>query len=356
MNDMVALITALFFATILSAAWLALLFSVTSDDWISAAYSNVYDCLKSIDKLRSKDALTREKISKLHGIPAITAKIFLTTDSKKAIRKYEHKIKEIQRGNLKKISIFVMPGYVLQRKYDAIGKGSIHRTILSKCFELYGKKHAPHKAKSLLSKLLSYPIIGVAVTLMIGASVIGFGNTTAGFGIVVIGTSLILVAVYAMYDELSDKVNKRREAIIKQFPGVISKLALLMTSGMIMNRAWKETAYSQGLELYSEMRATSEELDNLVSPEAAYGNFIARCNTKETAKLASAITQNLSKGNSEIGRLLKEMAKEAWQERRHTAKRNAEKANSKLMIPTMLLLLAVLLMLMVPIAMNFSAM
>jgi len=121
-----------------------------------------------------------------------------------------------------------------------------------------------------------------------------------------------------------------------------------------MVRAWKETAYSQESELYQEMRKTAEELDNLVSPEAAYSSFIIRCNTKETSKLASAIMQNLSKGNVEIGALLKNMAREAWQERRRTAKRDAEKANSKLMIPTMLLFIAILIMLMVPVAMNFS--
>jgi len=127
-----------------------------------------------------------------------------------------------------------------------------------------------------------------------------------------------------------------------------------VTSGMIMDKAWKETAYSQDLVLYKEMQATSQELDNLVSPEAAYGAFIDRCNTKETAKLASAIMQNLSKGNAEIGALLKGLAREAWAERRHTAKRDSEKANSKLMIPTMLLFVMILIILMVPVMMNFS--
>jgi tight adherence protein C len=164
------------------------------------------------------------------------------------------------------------------------------------------------------------------------------------------------LAVYAIYDEVSDRVIKRRDAISRQFPNVVSKLALLVTSGMIMSKAWKETAFSQEAELYQEMRKTSDELDNLVAPETAYGNFITRCNTKETAKLASAILQNMSKGNAEIGRLLKDMAKEAWSERRHTAKRDSEKANSKLMIPTMLLFLAILVMIMVPIAMSFGGM
>ena len=56
-----------------------------------------------------------------------------------------------------------------------------------------------------------------------------------------------------------------------------------------------------------------------------------------------------------MGQLLKSMAHEAWQERRHTAKQDSEAANSKLMIPTMLLFLAILVMIMVPVAMSFSA-
>jgi pilus assembly protein TadC len=102
------------------------------------------------------------------------------------------------------------------------------------------------------------------------------------------------------------------------------------------------------------MLKTSEELDNLVEPTTAYSRFMDRCNTKETTKLAAAIIQNQSKGNAEIGALLKNMASDAWQERRHTAKRDSEAANSKLMIPTMLLFIAILVMLMVPVAANFS--
>jgi tight adherence protein C len=123
---------------------------------------------------------------------------------------------------------------------------------------------------------------------------------------------------------------------------------------MIMDRAWNETAKSQETELYTEMRRTSRELENLVSPETAFGDFIGRCNTKGTTKLASAIIQNISKGNAEIGILLKEMAKEAWMERRHTAKRDSEKANSKLLIPMMLLFLSILVMIMVPVAVNLN--
>ncbi|MDR0491520.1 MAG: type II secretion system F family protein [Oscillospiraceae bacterium] len=348
------LILALSLATALSVVWLVLLSMVNRDDWIVAAYNKVFDNMDAIDKLRQKAAEHREKLSRYHGFASVVIRPFLSVDVEAKVKRIEQDNERLQSGKLRSINIFAMPGYVLQRRIIAIGKGGIHKAIMTKSYEYYGRKHAINKTKNLLAKLLSYPIIGVAMTLIIGALLIGTISTTVGYAILGIGSVLVLVLVYAMYDNLSDSVRKRRNAICRQFPGVVSKLALLVTSGMIMERAWKETAYSQETELYQEMRKTSQELDNLVSPEAAYGGFISRCNTKETAKLASAIMQNLSKGNAEIGRLLKNLAREAWLERRHNAKRDAEKANSRLMIPTMLLLLAILVMLMVPVAMNFS--
>ena len=349
------LIVILLVATAMGGAWFLLMGMITSDDWIAAMYNKVLDNLTAIDKMQKKDAQKRERLSEYHGIMAKVMKPFLGGNSKKEIAKLEKQNEQLQSGRTRHISIFAMPGYVLLRKIGSASKSGMYKNIMTKNLELHGRKHAENKTKQLLAKLFSYPIIGVACSLLIGAAVMGFGNTTVGLGVLGIGTVLVLVLVYAMYDEVSDKAKKRRDSIARQFPGVVSKLALLVTSGMIMDRAWKETAFSQEMELYREMRKTSEELDNLVSPEAAYEAFISRCNTKETAKLASAILQNLSKGNAEIGRLLKGLAKEAWQERRHTAKRDSEKANSKLMIPTMLLFLAILIIIMVPVAMNFSA-
>lgn len=348
------LIIILIVASVLMLIWLILMSKVTEEDWISAAYNKVLDNLTMIDKLHLKDAEKKKKLEEYHGTAAFVMKLFLGGNSEKEIAKLEQQNKQLQNGELKKLGIGVMPGYVLLRKFESIRHSSIYKTIITKNYELYGKKHAENKTKHLLAKILSYPIIGVAFSLIIGSIAMKIGNSTIGIVILSLGSFLVLILVYAMVDEVNDQVNKRRAAIVRQFPNMLSKLALLVTSGMNMDRAWKETSYSQELELYKEMQKTAEELDNLVSPEVAYSGFINRCNTKETAKLASALIQNLSKGNAEIGKLLKEMAKEAWMERKHNAKRDSEAANSKLMIPTMLLFLAILVMLMVPVVMNFS--
>lgn len=341
-------------ATALSAIWVILLSMVEREDWVIAAYNKVFENRMQAENLRAKEKTDAEKLSRYRGAALFFTKLLTSADPGKKVKKLEARNELLKSGNLKYTSIFPMPGYVLQRRFSAIGKGGLFKSVAVKHIELYGRKHAGHLAKHMLAKLLSYPLAGISALLFAGSIFLSAGNATTGAAIIGVGPVLVMAIAYAMYDELRDRMKKRRERISRQFPNVVSKLALLVTSGMVMDRAWKETAFSQDSELYLEMRKTSQELDNLVSPEAAYSSFINRCSTKETAKLASAIMQNLSKGNVEIGRLLKDMAREAWLERRHTAKRDAEKANSKLMIPTMLLFVSILLMLLVPVAMNFS--
>ena len=348
------MIIVLVLATVLAVGWIALQSMVTQEDWLAAAYNKVLDNRFKIDELQRKDAANKKRLEEYCGISQTVMKLLIGGSSEKEIEKLNQANEAIQHGNLKSVGVLEMPGYVLQRKVEVIGRGTIHKNILMKCTELYGKKYAVNKTKQLMAKLLSYPLLGMPMTMAFGTLLYRAGNKTGGLAVILVGTVLILVLVYALYDDVGDRLNKRRAAISRQFPNVVSKLALLVTSGMIMDRAWRETAESQELELYQEMRKTSEELDNLMEPVAAYTNFINRCNTKETTKLASALIQNQSKGNAEIGVLLKNMAHEAWQERRHTAKRDSENANSKLMIPTMLLFMAILVMIMVPIALNFS--
>lgn len=341
-------------ATVLAVVWLILLFMVTTEDWMAAAYARVVDIRLEVARLQKEDEERAAELAKYHGVMAKVMGLFLGGSSEKRIKKLNRESEALQAGRLGSLSAFAMPGYVLFNRIDAIGHGTAHKALLSKYSELYGRKYAPNMTKQLMAQLLSYSILGVAGSLAVGSLIASAAGSAMGALITLLGTAMVLVLVYAMYDEVGDRLNKRRAAIARQFPNVVSKLALLVSSGMIMDRAWRETAMSQSGELYQEMRMTASELSNLVEPTAAYTSFINRCNTKETTKLASAIIQNQSKGNAEIGMLLRDMSHEAWQERRHTAKRDSEAANSKLMIPTMMLFVAILVMIMVPVALNFA--
>ena len=117
---------------------------------------------------------------------------------------------------------------------------------------------------------------------------------------------------------------------------------------MVMRDAWDKVAATGTGVLYQEMQITKEEFRNGVSELEAYRNFADRCAVKEIRRFSSTMIQNLQKGNAEIAFFLREMADELWEEKKHLAKRKGEAANSRLMLPTGMIFLGILIMIMVP--------
>ncbi|MCD7836226.1 MAG: type II secretion system F family protein, partial [Lachnospiraceae bacterium] len=178
------------------------------------------------------------------------------------------------------------------------------------------------------------------------------------------GTRSIIVALaafvifaligYLPYDNVNAVVTKRADEIDREFPQVVSKMALLTVAGIEVNQAWRLACRSGSSTLYNEMDRVLIDFDNNVPPAEAYSKFIIRCNNNYTTKLATAIIQNMSKGNSEIVELFKSLNSESWLEHKHNARRMGEKIQSKLMIPTMLMFLGIIILIIVPVMSGFN--
>lgn len=344
------LIIPLILSNVLMIIWLILMFAGNEEDFKMMAYNKILDNREKIEKLEIKDKNKEDKLDEYGGISYTFMKLFLGGNSQKEINKLKKVNVEIQRGVLKHLSVLMLPGYVCVRKYSGQLNSRIRKTIYTNCLEYYGRKFVENRMHKMMANAVTYALLGSAICLLAG--VIQNEDTTTSLLLMTMGPLTAVLLAYNEYSTIQGKLKARHLKIERQFPGVVSKLTLLVTSGMIMDKAWIQTAYSNNGELYLEMQKTARELENMISHEAAYADFIRRCNTKETTKLASAILQNLSKGNSEIGILLKNMSKDAWMERKHLAKRDSEKANGRLLIPTMILMMDVLMMIVVPLATN----
>ena len=141
-------------ASLLAAAWLALLMMVTPEDWSMAAYNKVLDNRIEVDRLRLKDAKKRASLEQYTGIAAKVMKLFLGGNSGKKIAATERANEQLQAGNLKSVMVLDMPGYVIMRKYPAFGKGSLFKALLVKHIELYGRKHAVNKTRQLMARMV----------------------------------------------------------------------------------------------------------------------------------------------------------------------------------------------------------
>ena len=137
-----------------------------------------------------------------------------------------------------------------------------------------------------------------------------------------------------------------------QFPQVLSKLTLLVNSGMMLRDAWRNVAQKGEGILFEEMNMTCEEMNQGISEIDAYQNFAERCEVKEIKRFTSSIIQNMVKGNAELTNFLREMSDEMWNEKKNMVKRQGEAANSKLLIPTIMIFTGILILIMVPMFTN----
>lgn len=65
-------------------------------------------------------------------------------------------------------------------------------------------------------------------------------------------------------------------------------------------------------------------------------------------RLAALLAQNLSKGSANLTSMLQAEAADAFEERKHTARKLGEKAGTKMLVPMMMLLGIVMVIITVP--------
>lgn len=213
--------------------------------------------------------------------------------------------------------------------------------------EIYGLKYAKYHYYVLRGGQFTYMMTFLPLSFLVGAS--------AGSPLLaIIGVLLGVLLAYHLENNVNDEIGKRREELLMDFPNMLSKLLLLINSGMTLKEAWNKIAYSNHGQLYLEMQNTVLEMNNGVSEIQAYLNFADRCYVKEIRKFASTMIQNMQKGSSEMVSFLSDMAEEMWESKRHIAKRRADAAASKLMIPTFMIFIGILLLILVPMLSGMS--
>lgn len=173
---------------------------------------------------------------------------------------------------------------------------------------------------------------------------------------------LACLIYYGRDRDLHRKVVDREEQMCMDYPEIVSALALLLGAGMTVPNAWNKIAkdYKKRCEkggakryAYEEMLLAVHEMESGVAQTKAYERFGRRCRTPCYNKLSTMLSQNIRKGTASLPMLLKEEAAEAFEERKHTARKLGEKAGTKLLMPMMMLLGITMLIIMVPAFRNY---
>ncbi len=160
------------------------------------------------------------------------------------------------------------------------------------------------------------------------------------------------------------KEEERKEQLLKQYPDMVSKLSLLLGSGMTLSAAWErivlnyqrqlEHQQTEKSEVYEQMMLAYREMQDGVGELKVYERFGERCGTPQYRKLSMLIVQNLRKGSAGLRQMLEKEVSDAFVLRKNLAKKAGEEAGTKILLPMMLMLCIVMVIILVPAFLTFQ--
>lgn len=238
---------------------------------------------------------------------------------------------------------FIGMGFMSHFHYNLRSRRGCAR--MKEISEIKGRKYAEYYYFVIKGAAFTYLLTFLPIALILGAM-------TNNPMILVIGVCIAILLVRYLEKDINDKLEERREELLLDLPQVLSKMALLINSGMIMREAWIKVSQTGERALYQEMRLTSNDMANGASDLDAFRDFADRCSVKSIRKVTSTLIQNMQKGNKELTYFLEEMSREMWEEKKNLVRQKGEAAGTMLLLPIGMIFIGILVLIIVPIFAN----
>jgi tight adherence protein C len=226
------------------------------------------------------------------------------------------------------------------------------RQLYKKFYTLKGKEQANFYRMIHWAEKVVY----FQLTLLL---VLGFSLFIPVDAIFIVFTFVLLILSIMMKDkELDLKIEKNNSLIKIEFAEFINQLSLLVGAGLTVTSAWAKIAERNDEKhpLYHGVMKVQKSLNKGVSFNHALETFAMDYQTKEISRFVSVLIQNYIKGSDNIVITLDQQANEALESRKREAMIIGERANTKLLFPMMLILIAIFIMLSIPAMLMFAEM
>lgn len=155
----------------------------------------------------------------------------------------------------------------------------------------------------------------------------------------------ILVFTYCL-ENMKNTLSDRTLECESQLPEVVTTMAILVNSGMVLREAWHMVGEKGNGAFYELMRNASENMRNGYSEADAILLFGKESNSSEIKKFTSALIQSMEKGGAELSNFLANQSSELWNTKRQRMLQGGEKAATKLLLPIMLIFLGIIIIVM----------
>ncbi len=156
------------------------------------------------------------------------------------------------------------------------------------------------------------------------------------------------------------KIQKRRERMAgldHDYPEIVYQMVLLISSGSTVRAAWEKMAADYEKEKasgknvrpgFEEMTAALKEMRLGIPEIRAYENFGKRCARRNYIRFSALIIQQIRRGAGGMSEIMLQEVAESEIIWRENARKSAEEAGMKLLLPLVLLMTVVFAVLVIP--------
>lgn len=233
-------------------------------------------------------------------------------------------------------------GMALQELKIARMPDKLGMKVRSACKLIYDQKYSEFYARVIWSQSLSLGLLISSVCFLLAGAIPDMASLLG-----IVGAVGLVLPGYYFTNHVSEKVSDRASSCDKAFPNAISKLALIVNSGVILREAWKMVAYGNSGDFYTLMQQSCEAMENGKSDIEAIGEFGMKTNSEDIKKFTSLMIQSMERGGGELPQLLSNQSRELWAHHRQVMLQKGEKAAGALLMPIAMMFAGVLLIVIV---------
>ena len=167
--------------------------------------------------------------------------------------------------------------------------------------------------------------------------------------ILVIGCFVAGLLALLKISKLKEAGEKRDEEIQDAYYGFINRLTIYIGAGLTIQDAMRSAAKNERCEsLTREIEFALNKIASGISEQRVYAELGTLLGSQDYMRLMSLISQNVSYGNSNLLKLLDDEVKSGYFSKKENMRKKGEQASEKLLLPTSLLLVLVIMIIMYP--------
>ncbi len=272
------------------------------------------------------------------GIGSVLALLFMIQLKKG--KEFESIVENLD-GNVYPLNSLYSVGFVWSSTKLFQLKGKTASELKTQASMLYEPQYAEYYANVAWAQMLTLVHLFATVTLMMA----GIMYDSAAFMMISGIFMCVLIATYSLQN-MKNTLSKRTEECEAQLPEVVSTMAVLVNSGMVLREAWNMVAENGTGAFYDLMKKAAENMRSGYSDADAIFLFGKASNSTEIKKFTSALLQSMEKGGAELSVFLARQSSELWSTKRQHMLQNGEKAATKLLMPIVLIFVGIIIIVM----------